>query len=83
VGFTGHLVLEKSMRLRWAGHVAIMEVGIKNAYKILEPLGILSCIVWMHKSVVRSEVELTSCGTHSVVALGIRYVKHLVVLVRV
>ena len=83
VGFTGHLVLEKSMKLRWAGHVAIMEVGSKNAYKILEPLGSLNCIVWMHKSIVRSEVEWTSCGTHSVVALGIRYIKHLVVLVRV
>jgi hypothetical protein len=45
MGFTGHLVLEKSMRLRWAGHVAIMEVGIKNAYKILETLGSSSCIV--------------------------------------
>ena len=83
MGFTGHLVLENSMRLRWTGHVAIMEVGSKNAYKILEPLGSLSCIVWMHKSVVRSEVEWIGCGTHSVVAFGISYVKHLVVLVRV
>lgn len=83
MGFTGHLVLEKSIRLRWAGHVAIMEVGSKNAKKILEPLGSLSCIVWMHKSVVRSGGEWTSCGTHSVVAVGISYVKHLVVLVRV
>lgn len=83
MGLTGHLMLEKSMRLRWAGHVAIMEVESKNTYKILEPLGSLNCIVWMHKSVVRSEVEWTSCGTHSVVAFGISYVKHLVVLVRV
>lgn len=79
MGFTGHLVLEKSMSLRWAERVAIMEVGSKNAYKIIERLGSLSCIVWMHKSVVRSEVEWTSCGTHSVVAFGISYVKHLVV----
>jgi hypothetical protein len=79
VGFTGHLVLTKSMRLRWAGHVAIMEVGSRN---VLGPLGSLSCIIWMHKSVVRSEVERTSCGTHSVVAFCISYVKHLVVLVR-
>jgi hypothetical protein len=80
VGFTGHLAMEKSMRLRWAGYVAIMEVGSKNAYKILEPLGSLSCTVWMHKSIVRSEVEWTSCGTHSVVAFGISYAKYLVVL---
>lgn len=83
MGFTGHLVLEKSMRLRWAGHVAIMEVGSKNAYTILEPLASLSCTVWMHKSVVRSEVEWASCETHSMVAFGISYVKHLVVLLSV
>jgi hypothetical protein len=83
VGFTGHLVLEKSMRLRWAGHEALMEVQSKNAYKIFEPLGSLSRIVWMHKSIVSCEAEWTSCGTHSVVAVGISYVKHSVVLVRV
>jgi len=83
MGFTGHLVLEKSMSLRWAEHVAIMEVGSKNAYKILERLGSLSCVVCMHKSIVRSEVEWTSCGVHSVVAFGISYVEHLVLLVRV
>ena len=83
MGFTGHLVLEKSMRLRWAGHVVLMEVGSKNAYQILEPLGSLSYKVWMHKSVMRSEVEWTSCGKHSVVTFGSCYVKHLVVIVRV